>query len=387
GGYLAFGAALAEAARHQDGIEVLELVGAAGFDIFGIDVFDVDLGTRMDARVYQRFGQRLVRFGEVDVLAHHADRERVLRVLERVDQVVPHGQVGRRRGQAQGLADDVVHALLVQHGRNLVDGVGVPHRDDGVQRHVGEHRDLGALVVGDGTVGPAQQQVGIDADLAQLLHRMLGGLGLEFARRCDEGHQGQVHEGGVVAAQAQAHLAGGFQEGQRFDVADGAADFDNGHIGGAVPGRIGAAGDEVLDFIGDVGNDLHGLAKVVAPAFLAQHRFVDLAGGEIVHLAHLGRDETLVMAQVEVGFGAVFRDEHLAVLERAHGAGVDVDIGVELEQGDLQTARLEDRGEGRGGDPFAQGRHHTAGDKYVFGHRNWRPGQGAHAGNLDYSRP
>src|SRR5690606_30750981 len=140
------------------------------------DVFDVDLRARVDAGVHQRFGQRLVRFGQVDVLADHADGELVLGVFERLDQVVPHGQVGRRRGQPQGLADDVVDALLVQHGGNLVDGIGVPHGNDRVQRDVGEHRDLGALVVGNGTVGAAQQQVGIDADLAQLLHRVLGGL-------------------------------------------------------------------------------------------------------------------------------------------------------------------------------------------------------------------
>ncbi len=41
-------------------------------------------------------------------------------------------------------------------------------------------------------------------------------------------------------------------------------------------------------------------------------------------------DEALVVAQVEVGLGAVVGDEHLAVLERTHGARIDVQIGVEL---------------------------------------------------------
>jgi hypothetical protein len=31
-------------------------------------------------------------------------------------------------------------------------------------------------------VGAAQQGIGLDADLAQLLHRVLGGFGLELAR-------------------------------------------------------------------------------------------------------------------------------------------------------------------------------------------------------------
>ena len=89
---------------------------------------------------------------------------------------------------------------------------------------------LAALVVGDRAVGAAQQGVGLDADLAQLLHGVLGRLGLELAGGGDPGHVGQVHEGGLVGAQPQAHLAHGFQEGQRLDVAHRAADLDDGDV-------------------------------------------------------------------------------------------------------------------------------------------------------------
>jgi hypothetical protein len=36
------------------------------------------------------------------------------------------------------------------------------------------------------------------------------------------------------------------------------------------------------------------------------------------------------VADVKVGFRAVVGDEHLAVLEGVHGAGVDVEVRVEL---------------------------------------------------------
>ena len=49
----------------------------------------------------------------------------------------------------------------------------------------------------------------------------------------------------------------------------------------------------------------------------------------------------LVVAEIEVRLGAVVRHEHLAVLERAHGAGIDVDVGIELDEGDPEPARLE----------------------------------------------
>ena len=41
------------------------------------------------------------------------------------------------------------------------------------------------------------------------------------------------------------------------------------------------------------------------------------------------------MSQIEVGFGAVLSYENLAVLIRAHSAGVDIYVGVELLRGNL----------------------------------------------------
>jgi hypothetical protein len=95
-------------------------------------------------------------------------------------------------------------------------------------------------------------------------------------------------------------------------------------------------------------------AEVVAVALLLDHRLVDLAGGEVVGATHLRALEALVVAQVEVGFRAVLGDEHLAVLKRRHRPGVDVDVRVELDVGDADAARFEDRCEGSGGDAFPQ---------------------------------
>ena len=55
------------------------------------------------------------------------------------------------------------------------------------------------------------------------------------------------------------------------------------------------------------------------------------------------------MAEVEVGLCAVVGDEDLAVLQGVHGAGVDVHVGVEFEETDLEAASLHD-GAKRGGD-------------------------------------
>ena len=153
-----------------------------------------------------------------------------------------------------------------------------------------------------------------------------------------------MHVADVVAAERDAHLPDRLEKRQRFDVAHRAADLDDGDFGlGAVDD--GAGGDPALDLVGDVRDDLHRAAEVVAAALLADHALVDLAGREIVAPAHPDVGEALVVAEVEVGLGAVFGDEDLAVLERTHRSRIDVDVRVELEVGDADAAGGEDCGQ------------------------------------------
>src|SRR5262249_13668411 len=70
---------------------------------------------------------------------------------------------------------------------------------------------------------------------------------------------------------------------------------------------------------------------------------VDAAGGEVVLARHPRAGEPLVVAEVEVRLGAVVGDVDLAVLVRRHRAGVDVEVRVELDVGDLEAPRLHQR--------------------------------------------
>ena len=324
---------------------------------------DVDLAAGVNTGVRQRFRQRFVRFGEVDILADHRDVHRVFRVLQRRDEAVPRRQVRRRRVEHELLADDRVEALGVQRRRNLVDRIGVGRRDDGLRGHVGEQRDLAPVAVLQRPVDAAQDDVGLNADLAQLLDRVLRRLGLHLARGGDVRHEREMDVADVFAAERDAHLPDCFEKRQRLDVADRAADFDHGDLGIA-----GAIDDPRLDFVGDVRDHLHGAAEVVAASLLADHALVDLAGREVVALAHLHVDKALVVAEIEVGLGAVLGDEHLAVLERTHRSRIDVDVRVELEIGDADVAGGQYCGQRRGGDALPQRGDDAAGHEDELGH-------------------
>ena len=53
--------------------------------------------------------------------------------------------------------------------------------------------------------------------------------------------------------------------------------------------------------------------------------------------AQVDVDEALVVAQVEVGFGAVLGDKDLAMLIGGHGARVDVEVRIQLHGGDADA--------------------------------------------------
>ena len=284
-----------------------------------------------------------------------------------------HDLAATRRGRPAGsvdaaelLADDFVEPLLVQQQRDLVDVVGVHRGDHRALLDVGEQRDLAALLGRQRVLAAAEQHVGLDADRAQLLHRVLRRLGLDLARGRDVRDQRQVHVEHVVAPEFDAELADRLEERQRLDVAHRAADLDHADVGVA-----GAHADAVLDLVGDVRDDLHRRAEVVAAALLGDDALVDAPGGEVAVAAGGRAHEALVVAEVEVGLGAVVGDEDLAVLERAHRARVHVDVRVELDHRDLEAAGLEDRAERGGSNALAQRGNDTAGHEDEFGH--WRP--------------
>jgi hypothetical protein len=242
--------------------------------------------------------------------------------------------------------------------RRLVDRLQVIGRDHRLLADVAEQADLFALLLRDRMFGPADEDVGRDPDGAEFLDRVLRGLGLQLARRRQIGQQRQMHEDALPARLVLGELADRLEERQPFDVAHGAADLAEHEID-----LILADADEILDLVGHMRDHLDRLAEVVAAPLLLQHVGIDAARRHRVGLAGGHAGEALVMAEVEVGFGAVVGHKDLAMFERAHRARIDVEIGVKLAQPHRKAARLQQRAKGGRGQPLAQRGHDPAGDE------------------------
>src|SRR5262249_19432204 len=147
-------------------------------------------------------------------------------------------------------------------------------------------------------------------------------------------------------------------------IANGAADFgdDDVHVVG------NQLLDGVLDLVGHVRDDLYGLAQILALAFLLNDRLINAARGKVAFTCERSMGEAFIVAEVEIGFGAGVKDVDFAVRIRTHGAGIDVDVRVELLQADAQAALFEEHADRGTGQAFAQRADDAAGDEDMFGH-------------------
>ncbi len=190
-----------------------------------------------------------------------------------------------------------------------------------------------------------------------------GRLGFQLARRRDERHQRDVDIADIGLAHVGSHLADGFEEGQAFDVAHGAADFAQHEIQG-----LGFGLGKGLDGVRHMRDHLHGGAQKFAAAFAGDDIGIDPTRRDIVGLARRHAGEAFVMAEIEICLCPVVGHIDFAMLIGAHRARIDVQIGIELADAHLVAARLQEGGQRGAHESFAERGDHAAGDENIPRH-------------------
>ena len=181
----------------------------------------------------------------------------------------------------------------------------------------------------------ADDDIRLDAHALQILNTGLGRFGLQFLRSTQIRNQRYMDQNGIIMAHLMLELTNGFQERLAFDVTYGTADLNDGDTG-LVIRKI--AVETALDLVGDMRDDLYGTSAIVAAALLLQYGPVYLTGGNVGIFIQILIDETLIMSQIQIGLRTIFCDEYLAMLDRVHGAGINIDIRIEFLHGYLVTS-------------------------------------------------
>ena len=146
---LAFGAALAEAARHQNAVDILqEDRGVVALEHFAVDPVQMHLHIVGQAAMGQRLGQRFVAVLDLHVFADHGDAHFAFGILHPLHHLLPARQIGLRRIlDAEHFQQLGVEPDLVIGQRHAIDGVQVQGRDHPLGRQIAEQADLAAVVV------------------------------------------------------------------------------------------------------------------------------------------------------------------------------------------------------------------------------------------------
>ena len=169
-----------------------------------------------------------------------------------------------------------------------------------------------------------------------------------------------MHEQRVFTANINRQLTNRFQEWQGFDITHGTADFNQHHVV-----AFAARNNAFFDSVSDVWDNLNGSTKIITTALFTQNVGVDAACREVVTTGHFSADETLVVAKIQIGFSAVFSNEHFPVLDWAHGARIDVDVRIQFHHGHIEATGFKNGCEGGCGNAFTQRGYDPAGHKNI----------------------
>ena len=200
------------------------------------------------------------------------------------------------------------------------------------------------------------------------------GLVLSSPAARDERHQRQMDVEHVFASEVPAEFADRFQERQALDIADRAADLDDQMSQPSARARM-----RRFDLVGDMRDDLHRRAQIIAAPFLLDHGVVDLAGGAVVALAHRGLARSARNGPRSRSVSAPSSVTKTSPC--CNGLivpGSTLMYGSILSSVTLKPARLQQRAERRRRQPLAERGNHAAGDENEFGlaafHRTFLPG-------------
>ena len=255
-----------------------------------------------------------------------------------VEERLPRTQGRTLSDRLMTLAQDGFVEPLILHGHgHLVDARQVLALHDAVEIDVAEVGHLLANALVEVLLRAKDEHVGLDTDALELLHAVLRGLRLQLTRCVQVGHVGQVDVDGAVA-QLPFHLADRLHERRTLDVADRTANLGDDEV---VVIFLAKLLDVALDLVRDVRYDLDGLAQIVAAALLVDDALVDAARRHGVGLGGLDAGEPLIVSQVKVRFHTIDRHIALAMLIGVQRSRVDIDVGIELLNGDVIAPCLE----------------------------------------------
>ena len=127
-------------------------------------------------------------------------------------------------------------------------------------------------------LGPTYKYIGLYSDTPEFLNAVLSWLCLKLSSSCNVGNQCHMYIENIIPAYFLLHLTYSFQEWLALYITDSTANLRNDNICIVFFCNVIYT---ALYFIRNMRNNLHGLPKILAFAFLTYNRSVYLTSGYI----------------------------------------------------------------------------------------------------------
>ena len=289
---------------------------------------DIKLGFIGNCCMTQGFGNGNISILQSNVFADYRDSYLLVIFFQDAGHhIMPALHILRLVLHFQLAQDNGIKSLLLHEHRYLINASCGKVLNNCVGVYVAEHSHFFAHFLGNRLFAAANQDIRRNTDAAQLFDAMLSRFGFQLTGCGNIRYQRNMNIKHIVLADILFYLTDGFQKRQAFDITYSTADFRNNEVGIIL---LAYAENALLDFIGDMRNNLYGTAKIIATAFFIYYTLVNLACGRIGVFGQVDINKAFVMSQVKVSFRTVVGYKNLAMLIRAHCARVNIDIRVEL---------------------------------------------------------
>src|SRR5579885_2984035 len=141
GGDFSLDTSIAETTWNEYAVYSAEIsVRPVFLDVFREHPFEVDLGTKFDTTMFERFDNGNVCIREHDVFADNGDFDMARRFLDAFDQIFPFSQIGLAVRNSQPFQNPVCKPFLLEQNRHLIKMLHIFALNHTLQIDVSEER-------------------------------------------------------------------------------------------------------------------------------------------------------------------------------------------------------------------------------------------------------
>ena len=196
--YFAFRTAFTKPTRHQNTADMVQRFdrGIFLFKYFRVNPFNIDLDAIRNTAMNQRLTKRFIRILQAGIFADNGNRDLAFRIGHGLANSRPSGQIRSCIRQPEMPHHFAIQPLIMVRQRHFVNITDIARKHHRRLADVTKQANFPPLLIGQWVFGTTEQDIRLNTDRLQFLHRMLCRFGFQLSSRGDIGNQRDMQKTG-----------------------------------------------------------------------------------------------------------------------------------------------------------------------------------------------